>query len=257
MATVPLDTNTMSDEEILNADLDALGEESTDEKDEAESESETEEGTEEVSEEEDSTSEDGDTETEGDTEGTEEKEEVKEEVEEEEEPIEALPEATFKNVKAKYPNFFKEFPEVAKSFGKVRQYEEAFATPEDAKEAYGALSNFQEIANDLQSGNPVKLLTSLAESNPDAVVEFSRNILPVLSKLDENLFYEATLPVLSHFLNNAKAAARNATDEKYGKNLGLAVQFLSHWAFKKTEVPDFSVNRNRDNRVDPERAQTR
>lgn len=242
-----MDTSNASDEDILNADLETLGLEDETESTETETEGETESGKEDIPDEEDSTSETGDEETEGDT--GESEEEVEEETEEE--PIEALPEATFKSVKEKYPNFFKEFPDVAKSFGKVRQYEEAFPTPDDAKEARGALENFQEIANDLQNGNPVKLLTSLAESNPDAVVEFSRNILPVLSKMDSELFFEATLPVLSHFLKNAKAAARNASDEKYGRNLEMAVQYISHWAFKKTEVPDFG--KRPESRTDPER----
>lgn len=252
--TGAIDTDTMSDDDIMNSDLEELGIEKDDADDSNEdtrsdsTEEETAEiGEGEISEGEDSLSEESDKEDEETAETSEEGEE-----ETEEEPIEALPEATFKSVRAKYPNFFKEFPDVAKSFGKVRQYEEAFPTPDDAKEAQTALAQFQEIANDLQGGNPVKLLTSLADSNPDAVVEFSRNILPVLSKLDEGLFYEATLPVLSHFLKNALSAARNASDEKYGKNLEMAVQYISHWAFKKTEVPDF--NRPKADRPDPERA---
>jgi len=65
------------------------------------------------------------------------KEEAKEEEEEEEEEeLELGPRRpSFKEIKEKYPDFFKTFPELREAFFRESEYTKIFPTVEDAKEA--------------------------------------------------------------------------------------------------------------------------
>src|SRR5437763_300329 len=60
--------------------------------------------------------------------------EKEEEEEEEEHGIVGRP--TFKDIKAKYPNLFKDFPDLRDMVFRERDYSELFPTVEDAKEAH-------------------------------------------------------------------------------------------------------------------------
>ena len=171
--------------------------------------------------------------------------------ENEEEDKDPAQEATFKNIKAKYPELFKEFPALEKSFGIAKQYEAVFASPKEAQEAAVRLDSIDRVLGDLEIGNPLSLLTDLAQNKP-AFTKFATNLLPTLFKVDQDAFYEASLPVISAALKNAVKEANKNPELPYNKNLLLATKYISKFVFDDENIPDFR-NQNR-NEVDPEKA---
>lgn len=236
----------MTDEEILNADNEELGLEV----DESENEEEQEE-----SDTDDNENVDDSEETEESNEDNNEEENEEQEEEEDSAAPRSVEETTFRDVKAKYPNLFKEFPALKVAFAESKQYKEVFATPAEARQVREQYEQYDTLAQELDLGSPVGLVVNLAENNPEALQSFAQKILPVLHRVDQNLFLEATLPVLATVLNNVTKQyaerARNENDQE-ARNYYLAARYISKFVFNQAEPPDF--RQNKSSTPDPEKA---
>src|SRR5258708_7422068 len=93
-----------------------------------------------------------------------------EDEDEEKEPdeLDLVVPARKKEILAKYPSLFKDFPYLERAYYVDRQYTELFGTIADAKqviERAGILSSFEE---QLQSGNTENILKTVKDSDPNA-----------------------------------------------------------------------------------------
>ncbi len=169
-------------------------------------------------------------------ENEEELEEKEEEVEEEEEedktPKDDIPpheRPSLAQVRAKFPEFFKEFPQFKDIIYREQEYTTLFPTISDAREAADNNEAFVEIQNDLFKGDGTKFLSALQETKQ--LERFSRNILTSLYKVSPEAQWNAVAPVLQ----NAIRAFYNESDDENNKNAALR---MSKFLFGTHEIAE-------------------
>ncbi len=96
------------------------------------------------------------TESEEEESETEEKDEKEEELkldEDKEDELELVDIPRKKEIEAKYPKIFKDFPQLERALFRNAAYSEVFATINDAKEAKQSLEDYNGFQSELMSGN--------------------------------------------------------------------------------------------------------
>jgi len=165
------------------------------------------------------------------TEGTKEEapiEEVDEEIKEEA----TLPE--YKDIRAKYPEFFKDFPELKEAFFLGKRLTSLFPSYELAQDAKDQLRSFEAIRiSAVEEGDPTHLFSALSEANPAGFKKMVTNILPNLYQHAPQLYLEMTTPVLENMIRSAYKAG----GETDNKNLQAAAQIFSKYLFGTLEIP--------------------
>jgi len=155
----------------------------------------------------------------------EEVEEDKSKDEDEKGSIDKVPQASVKEVKAKYPTIFKEFPELKTALFQARAFKEVFPSIEEAREASGKSDDFSFMEEKLLSGKPEdfgQFLSAINTASPKALESVAGNFLPTLYSINPNLYMEATAPLaqnivkamykagITHGNENLKASALHA-----------------------------------------------
>lgn len=166
------------------------------------------------------------------------KEEGKEEKEEkkEEEPKEELEEVTTKpswsKVTEKYPNFFKEFPEIRNALGRDREYSEMF--PDGIEQAKSVIENdkdFRFFEKTVEEGNAKEFLSVIKEADKADLTKFADNFLPALREIDGKLHMEVTAPLVLEVLQQAYQDGARAGNE----NLLNSAEHLAKYIFGNHE----------------------
>jgi hypothetical protein len=165
----------------------------------------------------------------------EEKPDEDEDEEEDEEDLSARP--TFKQIKEKYPDVFKDFPDLKTAFFKSNQYEQVFPTIEDAKEAYSENESYINLRESVLSGNPEFLLTGLKTTDQKAYNVFVRKIVPTLWKNDKELYTDVATPIVESLLRNTYRDAVKHNNEE----LINAVKAIGKSVFNDEEFLDGKV----------------
>jgi hypothetical protein len=168
--------------------------------------------------------------------------------EETEEQRAAAERLRFKDITAKYPNLFKDFPHLRHVFFQREEYAGLFPTVEDAREAAQKAESYSYLEADLLQGNPQNLLASVAQVNPQAFRQIVEQFLPTVYGMSKDTFYEVTQPILT----NALRAAFNEGSSNGDKNLALAAQYINRYLFGKTDI-DETRPVTRERQPDPER----
>lgn len=156
----------------------------------------------------------------------------------------------FKEVTSKYPNLFKDFPQLRHAFFREQEYSGVFPTVEDAKEAAQKAESYTYLEADLLQGNPQNLLLSVAQANPQAFSSIVEQFLPTVYSMNKDAFYQVTQPILT----NALRAAFNEANANGDKNLAVAAQYINRYLFGKVDIDDTRPIRQ-ERAPDPERQQ--
>lgn len=135
----------------------------------------------------------------------------------------------------KYPNIFKEFPDLRKFVYLGKQLAAVFPTPEAAEEASEKAELMDGIGYGLAEGRVSVLINALSASDKDgATLElFADRVLPALHKKDPKLFSRATMPVLA---NAARLLHKVGTDQK-DKNKIAAAKIFAQSFFPDGNLP--------------------
>lgn len=145
-----------------------------------------------------------------------------------------------KNVKGKYPELFKEFPEVRRALFDSEQYRSVFPTLDSAKEAAGQVEQFQSLAESLiQNGDPEPLLDSIHDTDPKAVVKFVDNLVPTLYKKSPQLFQRMIEPVIDNILTGMRQEAikLKGSNLEAARALYKTAQNLNQYLRGTSELP--------------------
>jgi hypothetical protein len=191
----------------------------------------------------------GDLDEEEDEDEEEEKEEKrvkkeKEEDEEEEEEEETEPERdesgrpTIKAIKSKYPDIFKTFPELKRSYFVLPRYEQIFADPDQAQEAAEKAREFDELEGSLVGkADPSSLIQILAENNPRALKKIISNFSDAVRGNFEEGYIELARPILEELVYTAFQHGTKIGD----KNLILSARHMANFVWSNGgEIPDIS-----------------
>jgi hypothetical protein len=130
----------------------------------------------------------------------EEPEEELAEPDEEEQPLEEEPlkdeieeltiaPARKKEILAKYPELFKEFPILEHSWYRARAYTEIFPTPKDAQAAAERIGSFEQFENELINGSNESVLKALKDNAPESFGRVVDNYLKNLQKVDQGAYH--------------------------------------------------------------------
>ena len=182
-------------------------------------------------------------------------EEVKEEEEKvvakavEPEPDDAeVPEGQlrFKDVKSKYPNIFKEIPQLAQAIRNDRAFSEIFATPEDAKDAAERAGYFNQLETKIMGGSIKELLNDVENGNKETFKKVAKDFLPTIKEKSMELYAELTLPAVNDVL---RSAIRDAAGTE-NNNLRNAALHIAKYLYGKPEIPDLEAKREVPNEAE-------
>lgn len=165
----------------------------------------------------------------------EEEEEVEEEVEgeKEEEKIDLGPRRpSFKDIKAKYPDLFKDFPDLREAFFRETEYTKIFPTVEEAREAVEELTSLSTLRDKVLEGDFATVLESAKEASVDSYEKLVDNLLPALYKEDQAAFMRAITPSIENMLRSAYKDGAGSGNE----DLQNSALHISQWFFGTDEV---------------------
>jgi hypothetical protein len=156
----------------------------------------------------------------------EEKPKVEEGEEEEHKETEVLgSRPTLPEIKAKYPNLFKDFPALRDVYFREREYSELFPSVEDAREASLNNDAFSSIREGVLSGDVSNFLSAVREI--DALDKISDNLLPSLYKASPDAHWRATTPLMENIVRSFF----NEGTLRESEDLQNAALHLSHYLF--------------------------
>jgi hypothetical protein len=143
--------------------------------------------------------------------------------------VDAIGRPTVKALRAKYPDIFKDFPYLKRSFFELPKYAEIFSTPDEANIAANKANDFDALeATLVAKGDPKLLLETLNTNNPKALAKVVENFGPKLRSLDPELYTKLTEPIIEELLF---IVAKHG--EKTGnKNLQLAARHVANYVFQ-------------------------
>lgn len=143
-----------------------------------------------------------------------------------------------KAIKAKYPNLFKDFPQLKPAFFNYPQYTELFADVETAREAASKAAEYDNLeATIVGKGDAKLLLETLSENNPKALKKMVEGFSENVRAVDQDAYIKLSTPIIEELLYHAAVHASKVGN----KNLSLAARHLANFVFANGgDIPDIS-----------------
>jgi len=192
----------------------------------------------------------------------EEKDKSKDESEESEiesEDLELVTAPKRKEILAKYPSVFKDFPYLEKAFYREQQYSELLGSPDDAKEIVSKAETLDKFEEDLLAGNTEKILTEVKKSDSKAFAKIADNYMTVLAKVDQQAYYHVLGNEVKSIIVSMVRESKNNNNE----SLQSAAAILNQFVFgtsefqQPTKLAPVEDNTKQDELSERERAITR
>jgi len=174
----------------------------------------------------------------------EEEEEIKlsEDVKEDEE-IDLETPVRRKEILAKYPDIFKDFPYLEKAYYKEQKYTELFSTIDDAETASNKAKQLDRFENDLSEGKTGPVLNAVKQADPEGFRKIIDNYLPTLMDVDKDAYYHVVGGVIKQTIQ----AMVNDGKQHERADLIDAAKELNKFIFGSEEfVPHTSLTKNED-----------
>lgn len=153
--------------------------------------------------------------------------ELEEELEEpDEEKLELLEAPRRKEILAKYPNLFKDFPQLEKSMYREQKYSEILPTIDDAKEAVEKAGILDEYEKEIMGGSTESLLTSVKDNDKEAFAKIVDNYLPTLYKVDQHSYYHTIGNVIKHTIISMVKDGREQNSEELSQAAAVLNQYI-------------------------------
>lgn len=159
-----------------------------------------------------------------------------------------------KELKTKYPEIMKEFPELRGTIFKAQEYVNLFGSISEAKEIKDQSDKFGEFQTHCLNGEPAPLLASLADADKKSYEKFMLNVLPTASMGDPDMFAKMTDPIIRNIINSVYSDGIKLGDSKEGKYLKNAALLFAKQLYGELKIPQASPLRREEVKADPERA---
>lgn len=171
-------------------------------------------------------------------EGEKEKEEVSIELKEEtetekdiDEELKLITPFKRKEILAKYPDVFKDFPYLEKAYFRDQQFTEIFPTIEDAKETVEKAETLDKFEGRIMSGEIGDVLTAVRDQDNKAFNKIVDNYLPALAKVSPEAYYH----VLGNVIKNTIMSMVQESKRSNNEGLQVAAQLLNQFIFGTSE----------------------
>ncbi len=158
--------------------------------------------------------------------------EIEEELAEpDEEKLQLMAPAKRRDILAKYPNLFKDFPYLQAAYYREQQFTERFATVDEADAALEAVQVLNKFEADLAQGNLDEVFGSIHKSDANSFYKIVDNFLPTLAKLDEKAYHHVLSGVLKQTISSMIQDSRNSDNEEDGQILANVATILHKYVF--------------------------
>lgn len=117
---------------------------------------------------------------------------------------------TFGQLRGKYPNIFKDFPDLRNVIARETEFSKRFPNLQDADEILQQVENYQVIEKKLETGDPQQFLDMLGNFNQNTQRKFIADFLPTLHKNNRNAFLAITDPIFKSAFRSAITAAKQS-----------------------------------------------
>lgn len=189
-------------------------------------------------------------------ESEEDEEDEEETTQEDEDELELSKIPTRAQIKAKYPNIFKEFKALDRIFYREKEFAEVFPTVKDAKVARQELNEYGKIQEELLSGDVVGVLSRVKTTNPKAYDKIAGNIIESLIKVDKDSYIEPARVIIKSTLHNVYTLAANALKKdptnKRAEQIQIAVELIHDNLFQTSEVTPYNKGTKEEDKENPE-----
>lgn len=148
-----------------------------------------------------------------------------------EEQLELVTPVRRKEILAKYPNLFKEFPYLEKAYYREQQFTELLPTIGDAKAAVEAKKVLDRVEADVMGGNTETLLAAIKRESPKGFAKIVDEYLPTLARVDEQAYYHVLGNITKHTIVAMVRESRKSGNEA----LQSAAQLLNQFVFGTSE----------------------
>lgn len=180
-----------------------------------------------------------DTDEESETEGTgeekelDELEEIEKELKTSEETEEDINELVTpvrrKEILAKYPKLFKDFPYLEKAYYREQQFTETFPTIQDARMAAEKASILDKTEQEIMSGDISSVLRAAKQENQEVFNKIADNYLPTLRRVDQQAYYHVLGNVIKDTIITMVKESRALGEQ--GAPLQAAANILNQFVF--------------------------
>jgi len=172
---------------------------------------------------------DDDEKEEKETEEKDEEEEVEEVKEPTEEDLELTTPVRRKEILAKYPTLFKDFPYLEKAYYREQQFTETFPTIQDARIAAEKAQILDKAEQQVMNGDITMFLQAAKAENQEAFNKIADNYLPTLRRVDQQAYYHVLGNVIKDTIITMVREGRQLGDQ--GAPLTAAANVLNQFIF--------------------------
>jgi hypothetical protein len=134
-----------------------------------------------------------------------------------------------KEILAKYPKLFKDFPYLEKAYYREQQFTELLPTVEDAKIAVEKASALDNVEREVMSGSISSVLRAAKNENEEAFLKIADNYLPALRQVDQQAYYHVLGNVIKDTIITMVREGRNLGEQ--GAPLQAAANILNQFVF--------------------------
>lgn len=133
-----------------------------------------------------------------------------------------------REILAKYPQLFKDFPYLEKAYYREQQFTEILSTIEDAKTAAESHQVLQRYTKDMvEDGNVKNVLKMIKEHNPETFARVADNYMEHLKEIDEAAYIHVQSNLVKNIILGMVDEAKSSQDD----DLRTAALLLNKWAF--------------------------
>lgn len=166
--------------------------------------------------------------------GTEEEGDELKEIEEElegpkEEDLELMTPVRRKEILAKYPTLFKDFPYLEKAYYREQQFTELLPTIQDARVAVEKARAMDMMEGSVMSGDISGVLQAAKQGDSEAFLKIVDNYLPALKRADSQAYYHVLGNVIKDTIITMVREGRNLGEQ--GAPLQAAANVLNQFVF--------------------------
>ena len=177
----------------------------------------------------------------------EEEEELEETKEPTEEDLELTTPVRRKEILAKYPTLFKDFPYLEKAYYREQQFTEVFPTIQDAKISAEKAAILDKAEQQVMNGDITMFLQAAKAEDGEAFKKIADNYLPTLRRVDQQAYFHVLGNVIKDTIITMVREGRNLGDQ--GAPLTAAANVLNQFIFGSQK---FTPPQQLSKRVDPQ-----
>lgn len=153
-----------------------------------------------------------------------------------------------KEILAKYPTLFKDFPYLEKAYYREQQFTQIYPTIQDAKLSSEKAQILDRTEREVMNGDISIVLRAAKDENQEAFLKIADNYLPTLRKVDQQAYFHVLGNVIKDTIITMVREGRNLGDQ--GAPLTAAANVLNQFIFGSQNFqPPRPLSRQSDPRV--------